>query len=418
MEVKELKKKNLRELQKLAKELKVENYSQFRKDELFFKVYKKYNEEIGYKVASGYLELLNDGYGFLRVKNYSFSSDDIYVSPILIKKYGLRMGDHIIGPTKGPVDNEKYAALIRPDLINMQTCEEIVNRTHFDDLIPLHPDEKITLEYDPSELSTRIIDLISPIGKGQRGLIVSPPKAGKTVLLQKIANSISRNYPDMKIIILLIDERPEEVTDMVRSTHNAEVVASTFDEPIQRHIQVSELVINKAKRMVELGKDVIILLDSITRLARAYNLAMPNTGQTLSGGVNPAALYKPKKFFGAARNIENGGSLTILATALIETNSKMDEVIFEEFKGTGNMELILDRKLFEKRIFPAIDIKRSGTRREELLLPKNVLNKVWVLRRILNPLSTSESIELLIRKLSQTKSNEEFLKKMVQQEEF
>jgi len=417
MELKELKGKKLKELQAMAKELGLKDYKSYKKDDLFMKIYEKHNKGMGYAVVSGHLELMNEGYGFLRVKNYSFSDKDIYVSPILIKKFDLRIGDYIVGPTKGPRENDKYAALVRPDMVNYMSVESSRNRVHFDDLIPLHPDERLKLEFDPSELSTRIIDLISPIGKGQRGLIVSPPKAGKTWLLQRIANSIRKNNPEIEIIIMLIDERPEEVTDMIRSTKSCEVVASTFDEPVQRHIQVSEIVINKAKRLVELGKDVVILLDSITRLARAYNLAMPSTGQTLSGGVNPAALYKPKKFFGAARNIEHGGSLTILATALVETNSKMDEVIFEEFKGTGNMELVLDRKLFEKRVFPAIEIKKSGTRREELLLPPGVLNKVWILRRIMNPLSTSESIELLIRRLSNTKTNDEFLKSMAQQGE-
>ncbi|MCK9223728.1 MAG: transcription termination factor Rho [Candidatus Muirbacterium halophilum] len=364
------------------------------------------NEEI--PMARGVLEILPDGYGFLRSNTFTQSKEDVYVSPVQIRRFNLQTGDDIIGQVRLPDDPDKYRALIKIETVNYLTVEENRKRVVFDKLIPIFPDEMIPLEYKGGPLSPRVIDIVAPIGKGQRGLIVAPPKAGKTTLLKQIANSISKNFPEATLIILLIDERPEEVTDIQRST-KAEVVASTFDEPITKHIQVSEIVLERAKRLVEQGKDVVVLLDSITRLARAYNLALPTTGQTLSGGVNPSALYKPKRFFGAARNIENGGSLTILATALVDTGSKMDDVIFEEFKGTGNCELVLDRKLFDKRIFPAIDIKRSGTRKEELLLEKEVLTRIWTLRKVLEPLSPAEAMELLNKKLHNTKDNIEFL---------
>ncbi|OGM06582.1 MAG: transcription termination factor Rho [Candidatus Wallbacteria bacterium GWC2_49_35] len=363
--------------------------------------------------AEGVLDILEDGYGFLRTATYSINEKDVYVSPSQIRRFDLRTGDVIIGQTRAPKEGEKFAALLRIEAINFDEPEKIRNRKAFDTLVPFYPNEKFTLEkkVDYGDLSTRIVDLMAPVGKGQRGLIVAPPKAGKTTLLKSIANSIIENHPEVEVMILLIDERPEEVTDMQRSV-NAEVISSTFDEPLEHHIRVSELTLEKAKRMVENNKHVVILLDSITRLARAYNLHLPSSGQTLTGGVNPAALYKPKKFFGAARNIEGAGSLTILATALVETGSKLDDIIFEEFKGTGNMELILDRKLFDKRLFPCMDIKRTGTRKEELLLDKDTLNKVWILRKILDPLSPSEAMQLVVDRMSKTKKNKDFLESM------
>jgi transcription termination factor Rho len=366
----------------------------------------------GYHMSEGILEILPDGYGFLRSSSYFQDTGDVYVSPSQIRRFKLRTGDTIFGQIRRARDGEKYAALINLDTINSVTPAESQKRKNFEKLIPLYPDEKLNLEVmGVADTSCRIMDIFSPIGKGQRGLIVAPPKAGKTTLLKNIANAISVNHPEITLIVLLIDERPEEVTDMQRSV-KGEVISSTFDEPIERHTQVSKLAIEKAKRLVEMDKDVIILLDSVTRLARAYNLVMPSTGQTLSGGVNPAALYLPKKFFGAARNIENGGSLTIIATALVDTGSRLDDVIFEEFKGTGNMELILDRKLFDKRIFPCFDIMRSGTRKEELLLDKDVLQKMWILRKLLDPMSPTEVMQLLIERIGKTKLNEEFFTSM------
>jgi len=409
MSLLKLMKLTTRELQAKAKKLKIKNYSKMRKAELTFLVAQAEAEKNGTLFGGGVLEILPDGYGFLRTESYALNQKDIYVSPSQIRKFKLRTGDLIFGQMRPPRENENYRALLRIECINYDEPEKSLERPVFEELVPLFPMEKFNLEYmDNGDVSTRLIDLISPIGKGQRGLIVAPPKAGKTTLLKAIANAITENHPECYVIVLLIDERPEEVTDMKRSI-DGEVVSSTFDEPISHHIQVSEIVIEKAKRLVELKKDVVILLDSITRLARAYNIAVPNTGQTLSGGVNPQALFKPKKFFGAARNIEDGGSLTILATALIDTGSRMDEVIFEEFKGTGNMELVLDRELFNKRIFPAIDVKKSGTRKEELLIPQDVLEKIWLLRKHFANMDTGEVIRLLVKKLKSTKNNMEFI---------
>ena len=399
----------LKDLHGLARKYNIPNYSRLRKTELIFAILKHRANIVTESYDGGVLEILPDGYGFLRTNSYKLNSNDIYVSPAQIRKFGLRTGDYVYGEIRYPREGENYRALLKIETINGLTPQEIAKRPKFDDLVPLFPDEMFVLENEPDNYSTRIIDLICPIGKGQRGLIVAPPKAGKTVLLKKIANAISQKYPDVYLMILLIDERPEEVTDMKRST-KAEVVSSTFDEPISHHIQVSEIVLEKAKRLVEMKKDVVILLDSLTRLARAYNLAVPNTGQTLTGGVNPQALYKPKKFFGAARNLEGGGSLTILATALIDTGSRMDEVIFEEFKGTGNMELVLDREMFNRRIFPAIDILKSGTRKEELLIknPED-LKKIWTLRKHFANLSPAEVMQIMLKKLAATKTNREFL---------
>jgi len=359
--------------------------------------------------------VLPEGFGFLRSPNYNYlpSPDDIYVSPSQIKRFYLKTGDTVSGQVRPPKDGERYFALIKVEAINFEHPEVARERTFFENLTPLYPDEQVRLELDSENLTGRVMDLLNPIGKGQRGLIVSPPRAGKTMILQSIAHSIEANHPEMVLIVLLIDERPEEVTDMTRSV-NGEVVSSTFDEPASRHVQVAEMVLEKAKRLVEHKKDVVILLDSITRLARAYNTVVPPSGKVLSGGVDSNALQRPKRFFGAARNLEEGGSLTIIATALIDTGSRMDDVIFEEFKGTGNMELVLDRRLVDKRIFPAIDINRSGTRKEELLLDPDTLNRVWVLRKVLNPLSVTESMELLLDKLSKTKSNAQFMKSMSQ----
>jgi len=404
-EIKSMKKK---ELSALVKKLGIKGITKKSTEviveEALFKLAKKND----IPMAKGVLEILPDGYGFLRSQTFTQSKDDIYVSPVQIRRFNLQTGDEVTGQVRVPDDPDKYRALTKIESINNLTTVEARNRVIFDKLIPIFPNEMIPLERKDGDISTRIIDIISPLGKGQRGTIVAPPKAGKTTLLKSIANSVSENFPEATLIILLIDERPEEVTDIRRST-SVEVVASTFDEPITKHIQVSEIVLERAKRLVEQGKDVVVLLDSITRLARAYNLAMPPTGQTLSGGVNPSALYKPKKFFGAARNIENGGSLTILATALVDTGSKMDDVIFEEFKGTGNLELVLDRKLFDRRIFPAIDIKRSSTRKEELLFDPQVLKRIWMLRKVLEPLSPAEAMELLKKRIRETGDNLEFL---------
>jgi transcription termination factor Rho len=408
-----LKKKTIAELHAMAKELGVEAPGSLRKQELIFAILKAMTTGNGGVCGEGVLEVLQDGFGFLRSPDYSYlpGPDDIYVSPSQIRRFNLNTGDTISGQIRSPKEGERYFALLKVDTVNYDPVEKAINRIIFDDLTPLYPNEKFRLETESDNYSARIIDLLTPIGKGQRGLIVAPPRTGKTMLLQNIANSIATNHPEVVLIVLLIDERPEEVTDMQRVV-KAEVVSSTFDEPAQRHIQVSEMVIEKAKRLVEHKRDVVILLDSITRLARAYNTVVPPSGKILSGGVDANALQRPKRFFGAARNIEEGGSLTIIATALIDTGSRMDEVIFEEFKGTGNMEIHLDRKLADKRIFPAIDINLSGTRKEDLLMPKDVLNKVWILRKLLSPLNPIDSMEFLLNKMQGTKDNEEFLGNM------
>jgi len=409
----QLQKMSIFDLRKIAKSLGLEVKS-VKKQELIKKILEKDAERRGSNFRVGVLEVLPDGFGFLRSpeNNYLPSSNDIYVSPSQIRKFGLRTGDTIAGEVRPPKEGEKYYALLKVHAINWEPPEVAKTRPQFDQLTPLHPMERFRLEHDPSELSTRVVDLITPVGKGQRGLIVAPPRAGKTVLLQKMANAIKTNYPDTYLIILLIDERPEEVTDMKRNTLADEVISSTFDEPPERHAQVAEIVIEKAKRLVEHKKDVVILLDSLTRLARAYNTLTPPSGKILSGGIDAHAFHKPKRFFGAARNIEEGGSLTILATALVETGSRMDDVIFEEFKGTGNMEIVLDRALVERRIFPAINIHKSGTRKEELLLPEWELNRVWILRRLLTSMSPVEAMEFLLEKLRKYKTNEDFLKAM------
>ncbi|MGB9735370.1 MAG: transcription termination factor Rho [bacterium] len=413
MNLKELKTKSIAELANIAKELNVENAMSMRRQELIFGILKAQSANNGVIYGEGVLEILPDGYGFLRSADYNYlpGPDDIYVSPSQIRKFGIRTGDVVTGQIRQPKEGEKYFALVKVESINNDDPEVARNKILFDNLTPLYPQEKFKLEYNPSELSTRIIDLLAPIGKGQRGLIVAQPRTGKTILLQHIANAIIKNHPEVHLIVLLIDERPEEVTDMQRSV-KGEVISSTFDEPAQRHVQVADMVLEKAKRLVEHGKDVVILLDSITRLARAHNTIVPASGKVLSGGVDANALQRPKRFFGAARNIEEGGSLTIIATALIDTGSRMDEVIFEEFKGTGNMEIVLDRRLADKRVFPAMDISKSGTRKEELLLDKNVLNKVWVLRKVLQPMGVVEAMEFLIEKMSKTKTNKEFLDSM------
>ena len=413
--VEKLKSMTLQELQKYGKEIGLTRTTGLKKDELINKILEHKAKEEGLNFIKGVLEVLPEGYGFIRSaeNNYSPHSTDIYVSPSQIKKFGLKTGDYIVGIARLPKDNEKYRALIKIQAVNSVEPENIRKRPQFERLVPFHPTERFNLEYDPSDLSTRVISLISPVGKGQRGLIVAPPKAGKTVLIQRIAKAIIKNHPEVFLIILLIDERPEEVTEMRRIVgEGAEVIASTFDEPPERHIQISELVIERAKRLVEHKKDVVILLDSITRLARASNAVSPPSGRVLSGGLEVNALQRPKKFFGAARNIEDGGSLTILATALVETGSRMDDVIFEEFKGTGNMELYLDRRLMERRIFPAINIKKSGTRKEELLVEEWELQRLWILRKFLSEMDEVEAMEFLLSKLSKTKSNEEFLKSM------
>ncbi|GAW93792.1 transcription termination factor Rho [Calderihabitans maritimus] len=413
MNVSELENKTMAELYNIARELGLSGYSKLRKKELIFEIVKAETEKEGHMFAQGVLEILPEGYGFLRPFTYLPSEDDIYVSPSQIRRFDLRTGDRVAGQVRPPKDNERYYALLRVETVNDLDPEQAPQRLHFDGLTPIYPNERITLETEKPTLAARMIDLIAPLGKGQRGLIVAPPKAGKTILLKQIANSITTNYPDIHLLILLIDERPEEVTDMERSVE-AEVVSSTFDEPPENHVKVAEMVLERAKRLVEHKKDVVILLDSITRLARAHNLVVPPSGRTLSGGVDSAALHKPKRFFGAARNVEEGGSLTILATALIETGSRMDEVIFEEFKGTGNMELILDRRLAERRIFPAIDVKRSGTRREELLLSKEELELMWHFRRVTNSLSNNEVTEMLIDALNKTKTNADLLRALPQ----
>jgi transcription termination factor Rho len=406
----ELEQKTISELHKIAKDLELTGCSRLRKKELIFEIMKANTEKDGLMFAQGILEILPDGYGFLRPFAYLPSHDDIYVSPSQIRRFDMRTGDRVAGQVRAPKETERFYALLRVETINGYDPDEASQRLHFDALTPIFPNERITMESNGSgDISCRIIDLISPLGKGQRGLIVAPPKAGKTYLLKKIANAITNNYSDIYLMVLLIDERPEEVTDMQRSV-DGEVVSSTFDEPPENHVKVSEMVLERAKRLVEHRRDVVILLDSITRLARGYNLVVPPSGRTLSGGVDPTALHKPKRFFGAARNIEEGGSLTILATALVETGSRMDDVIFEEFKGTGNMELVLDRKLSEKRIFPAIDVKRSGTRREELLLSKDELDLVWNFRRTFASYGTSDISEMLIDAMKKTKGNNDLLR--------
>lgn len=410
MEIANLKDMKMPELAKVAKELKLNGLSGMKKQDLIFKILQAQAQKEGNIFGEGVLEILQDGFGFLRSPNYNYlpCPDDIYISPSQIRKFTLRTGDTVSGQIRPPKEGEKYFALLKVEAVNFENPEEAKDKILFDNLTPLYPKQRYLLETSPDEISMRIMDLITPLGKGQRALIVAPPYSGKTVILQKVANSITTNCPDTIPIILLIDERPEEVTDMARSV-KAEVISSTFDEPSERHIQVAEVVLEKAKRLVEHKKDVVILLDSITRLARAYNTIAPHSGKILTGGVDSSALHKPKRFFGAARSIEEGGSLTIIATALIDTGSRMDEVIFEEFKGTGNMELQLDRNLFQRRIYPAIDIKRSNTRKEELLLDPEELKKIWLLRKALNELSSVEAMELLIEKLKKFKTNAEFL---------
>jgi transcription termination factor Rho len=416
MNLQELKAKSPTELLSFAEELQVENASTLRKQDMMFAILKQLAEKDVEITGQGVLEILQDGFGFLRSPeaNYLPGPDDIYVSPSQIRRFGLRTGDTVEGPIRSPKDGERYFALLKVNSINFEDPEAVRHKVHFDNLTPLYPDERLNLEIqDPTvkDRSARVIDLIAPIGKGQRGLIVAPPRTGKTMLLQNIAHSISANHPEVYLIVLLIDERPEEVTDMSRSV-KGEVISSTFDEPAVRHVQVAEMVIEKAKRLVEHKRDVVILLDSITRLARAYNTVVPSSGKVLTGGVDANALQRPKRFFGAARNIEEGGSLTIVSTALIDTGSRMDEVIFEEFKGTGNSEIILDRKLADKRTFPAIDITKSGTRKEELLVDKGTLSKMWVLRRILMPMGVVDAMEFLLDKLKHSKTNSEFFDSM------
>lgn len=413
LDITHLAKMTMNQLMETAKDLNIEGIGNLRKQELIFKILETQAEKNGLLFDEGVLEILPDGFGFLRSPNYNYlpGPDDIYTSPSQIKKFALRKGDVVSGQVRPPKEGERFFALLRVEAVNGENPDNLRERVLFDNLTPLYPNERFVLETTKDEISMRVMELIIPIGKGQRGLIVAPPRTGKTILLQKIANSITTNSPQVILIVLLIDERPEEVTDMQRSV-KGEVISSTFDESADRHIQVAEMVLEKAKRLVEHKKDVVILLDSITRLARAYNTITPSSGRVLSGGIDSNALQRPKRFFGAARNIEEGGSLTILATALVETGSRMDDVIFEEFKGTGNLEICLDRKLVDKRLFPAIDINRSGTRKEELLLSEDELNKVWILRKVLSPLNVVEAMELLVEKLRVTKSNKDFLKSM------
>jgi transcription termination factor Rho len=409
----ELKEMSIQALNSMAKELGLDGAAGMKKHDLIFKILQGQTEKSGLVFAEGVLEILPDGYGFLRApeSNYLPGSDDIYVSPSQIRKFDLRTGDTISGQVRPPKEGERYFAMIKVEAINFEPPETARDKVLFDNLTPLYPAARIRLETTPDNLSARVLDMMTPIGKGQRGLIVAAPRTGKTMILQNLANSLAANHPEVTLIVLLIDERPEEVTDMQRSV-KGEVVSSTFDEPATRHVQVAEMVIEKAKRLVEHRRDVVILLDSITRLARAYNAIVPPSGKVLSGGVDSNALQRPKRFFGAARNLEEGGSLTIIATALVETGSRMDDVIFEEFKGTGNMEIVLDRKMVDKRVFPAIDINRSGTRKEELLLPREELNRIWVLRKVLNPLSPVEAMELMLERLAKTKANANFLESM------
>ncbi len=413
LNINDLKDMSIQKLTQIAKDLNVAGATGMRKQDLIFQILKAQTEMSGFMFSEGVLEVLPDGFGFLRAPDYNYlpGPDDIYVSPSQIRKFDLQTGDTVSGQVRPPKDGERYFALIKVEAVNFEAPDQARNKLFFENLTPLYPQERIRLETSADNLSARVMDLMTPIGKGQRGLIVAPPRTGKTMLLQSIAQSITTNHPEIYLIVLLIDERPEEVTDMQRSVRG-EVISSTFDEPAQRHVQVAEMVIEKAKRLVEHKKDVVILLDSITRLARAYNTVAPPSGKVLSGGLDSNALQKPKRFFGAARNIEEGGSITIMSTALIDTGSRMDDVIFEEFKGTGNMEIHLDRKLVDKRVFPAIDIIKSGTRKEELLIPKDDLNRIWVLRKVLTPLSPVEAMELLLDKMGRTKGNAEFLAAM------
>ena len=413
LNISELKEMSIQKLTQVAKDLSVAGATGMRKQELIFQILKAQTEQSGFIFSEGVLEVLPDGYGFLRAPDYNYlpGPDDIYVSPSQIRKFDLQTGDTVSGQIRPPKEGERYFALIKVEAVNFEAPDQARNKLFFENLTPLYPEERVKLETGGDNLSARVMDLMTPIGKGQRGLIVASPRTGKTMLLQNIAQSVSANHPEVYLIVLLIDERPEEVTDMQRSV-DGEVISSTFDEPAQRHVQVAEMVIEKAKRLVEHKKDVLIVLDSITRLARAYNTVIPPSGKVLSGGLDSNALQKPKRFFGAARNIEEGGSLTIMATALVDTGSRMDDVIFEEFKGTGNMEIHLDRKLVEKRVFPAIDIQKSGTRKEELLIDKDDLNRVWVLRKVLAPLSAVEAMELLLDKMGKAESNSDFLSAM------
>jgi transcription termination factor Rho len=412
LNITDLKDMSIQKLTQIAKDLAVGGATGMRKQELIFQILKAQTELSGFIFSEGVLEVLPDGFGFLRAPDYNYlpGPDDIYVSPSQIRKFDLQTGDTVSGQIRPPKEGERYFALIKVEAVNFEAPDQARDKLFFENLTPLYPQERITLE-TPDSISSRIMDLWTPIGKGQRGLIVAPPRTGKTMLLQSIAQSVAKNHPEIYLMVLLIDERPEEVTDMQRSV-DGEVISSTFDEPAQRHVQVAEMVIEKAKRLVEHRKDVLILLDSITRLARAYNTVIPPSGKVLSGGLDSNALQKPKRFFGAARNIEEGGSLTIMATALVDTGSRMDDIIFEEFKGTGNMEIHLDRKLTDKRVFPSIDVQKSGTRKEELLIPKEDLNRIWVLRKVLNPLSPVEAMELLIDKMSKTRTNADFLNSM------
>jgi transcription termination factor Rho len=413
LNINDLKDGSIQRLTQIAKDLNVAGATGMRKQDLIFQILKAQTEQSGFIFSEGVLEVLPDGFGFLRAPDYNYLAgpDDIYVSPSQIRKFDLHTGDTVSGQIRSPKEGERYFALIKVEAVNFEAPDQTREKLFFENLTPLYPEEALKLEIGADNLSARVMDLMTPIGKGQRGLIVAPPRTGKTMLLQNIAQSVAKNHPEVFLIVLLIDERPEEVTDMQRSV-KGEVIASTFDEPAQRHVQVAEMVIEKAKRLVEHKKDVLILLDSVTRLARAYNTVIPASGKVLSGGLDSNALQKPKRFFGAARNIEEGGSLTIIATALVDTGSRMDDVIFEEFKGTGNMEIHLDRKLSDKRCFPAIDITKSGTRKEELLIPKEDLTRIWVLRKVLNPLSPVEAMELLLDKMGKTKANAEFLAAM------
>ncbi len=415
MDINQLQSLNIKELAKVAQDLEIPGYSGLNKQELIVNILETQNEKEGVLHSKGVLEVLNEGYGFLRSPDFNYlpGPDDIYVSPSQIKRFGLRTGHSVYGQIRKPKDKERFYALLKMETVNDKSPDYVKQTILFDNMTPLYPEEKFNLEYDPKDISTRIMDLISPIGKGQRGLIVAQPKTGKTILLQKIANALLKNHPKVKLIILLIDERPEEVTDMKRHV-NAEVVSSTFDEPPERHVAVADMVLQKARRMVEYGDDVVILLDSLTRLGRAHNAVIPHSGKILSGGVDSNALKKPKQFFGAARNTEESGSLTIISTALIDTGSRMDEVIFEEFKGTGNMELVLDRRLSDRRVYPSFDIIRSGTRKEELLLDKKILARMWILRKLLNEMNVIEAMEFMLTRMKRTKSNEEFMETMSQ----
>ncbi len=413
LDIEGLKKMKAAELNKIAQEMNLSGVGGLKKSELIFRILEEQTAQEGLLFSKGVLEILPDGYGFLRSPNYNYlpGPDDIYISPSQIKRFNLRTGDTVTGQIRPPKDNERFFALLRVEAVNMESPDLARERMLFDNLTPLYPEEQINLEVGRRDYSMRIMNLLTPIGKGQRGLIVAQPRTGKTILLQKVANSITTNHPEVELIVLLIDERPEEVTDMERSV-NAEVISSTFDEPAERHVQVADMVLEKAKRLVEYKKDVVVLLDSITRLARAHNTVVPHSGKILSGGVDSNALHKPKRFFGAARNVEEGGSLTIIATALIDTGSRMDEVIFEEFKGTGNMELVLDRRLTDRRIFPSIELNKSGTRKEELLLSREELSRVWVLRKLINEMNIIEGMEFLLEKMRETKNNKDFLQSM------